>query len=110
MPESKPRNENVHNALTKELKMRGLRHIDVANILHISKTTVSNAISTGHFSEAKARQWSEALGIPIEVFLVGSEPLPTEAIVKLRQDVSKLQEEMEELRRRINNLEGYTET
>ena len=105
--------EKINFAVTSALRRRGLTHEAVATLLNIEVQTVSNAISQADFSDKKAKAWSDATGIPIEVFTIGESPLPPndyESIMTdiegLRTDIGMLQSQIDDLIRRIGDLES----
>ena len=105
--------QKINFALTSALKRRNLTYQQVAVLLGLEVQTVSNAISQADFSDKKAKTWSDALQIPIEVFTIGESPLPPndyESIMldieELRTDIRLLQSQIDNLVRRIGDLES----
>jgi len=105
--------KKINFAVTSALKRRNLSHFQVAQLLGVEESTVSNAISQADFSDKKAKIWSDALQIPIEVFTIGESPLPPndyESIMTdiedLRSDIRQLQSQIDDLVRRTGDLES----
>lgn len=96
--------EMVHYAVSKALKERGLSHKQVAEILGVSSSSVSNAISQGKFTIDRATRWSEALGIEMEVFLEGKEPMPPSNFKFINETLEKMRAEINALRHDVDSL------
>lgn len=98
------RNEKVKYAVSRALRQRGITHKMAAQLLDIAESTVGNKISLGCFSESDAARWSAALGIEPEVFLEGREPLPINDYDAIRESMSIMRQELEELKQQVGTL------
>jgi len=98
------RNTRVRLSINRALKDRGMTHEDVADVLHLKKSTVDKAISSGNFSRPKAERWSTALNIPMEVFLFGTEPLPPNDYELIMEEIADMRGQIEDLREDVNTL------
>ena len=71
MPTVKNRNKEVREAVKAALYQRGLDYRHAAELLNLQYSSVKDFISIGNFSPQRAKQWSEILDIPVEVFTEG---------------------------------------
>ena len=94
----------VRFAVSKALKDRNLTHEQVGKMLGISRSSVSNAICQGNFTQAQASRWSTALGIEMEVFLTGQEPLPPNDFKTINENMAEMRKEIDTLRQQVDML------
>ncbi len=103
MPDSE-RNEKVRYAVSRALRMRGLSHKDVSELLGLAEQTVSNKISMGQFKESEAARWAAVLDIEHDVLLLGREPLPPNDFQAISESLADMRSEIESLQQDVNSL------
>lgn len=101
---TKVKNERVSQAVSRAMKQRAITHKEAARRLGLAIPTVNNTVCSGNFNQEKAEKWSQALDIPVEVFLNGDAPLPPNEYHAIMNELARIRKEIDDLRKTVNRL------
>ena len=98
------RKPEVHEALAKTLKEKGLTHQMVAHRLGITVRTVKNLVSSGDFTPKTALRWAKTFGISYSTF--GAEKLDESSYQVVNMQLSDLRTDIDALYRQVRELKA----